>query len=104
MNDFQRNEFSTGPWLGTVLCLLMLAGCAAEPGWAEHEWGGAVRNAQMMQMRHASPDTKSDRPVFSDGGIAKSAMDRFQSSYETSSPPQNVMSIGLSGSSLSFGR
>lgn len=104
MNLFEKNAPAQWPWIEAGVCLLMLSGCVTEPTSAETQLGSAVRNAQITQTLHPDAEDRKALSPYSDGGIAKSAMDRYQSSYEVPPLPVNVMNIGLGGSSGVTGR
>jgi hypothetical protein len=85
----------------TILCF---SGCATDPYGVQPALGKSVRDAMAQQT--LNPDSARQRydPSGTDGVILKSAIDRYQTSYEVPPPPVNVMNIGLGSSSGTSGR
>ncbi len=81
----------------------LAAGCAAPLLVVDGNFGRAVNGAKAGQV--IDPDAPSRRrsPAVTDGQAAKSAVDRYQKSFESPPPPINVLNIGIGsgGSSAS---
>jgi len=75
--------------------VLVLNACSNYPSTIDENFGTAVRH--MVSMQTVNPDapviTNTLSP--SDGQSAKSAIDRYQKSFDVLPPPTNVFNIGV---------
>jgi hypothetical protein len=85
----------------TIHCL---SGCASNPYGVQPVLGKSVRDAMAQQTLNPEAARQRATPSGTDGMILKSAIDRYQTSYEVPPPPVNVMNIGLGSSSGTSGR
>jgi hypothetical protein len=81
-----------------TLCLFVcfkLMGCASDPSQTDRQFGLASRD--MFNRQQSITDTASLAPSVrtSDGGAMKSAIDRYQKSFETPPVPVNIFNIGV---------
>ena len=79
-----------------TLLLMSVAGlqaCASEPSIIDANFGASLRTALQAQIVHPEPDPKA--PARSDGQSAKSAIDRYQRSFDVLPPTTNVFNIGV---------
>lgn len=87
-----------------LLVVLSAAGCANTPYADAPEWGKSVRQAVAAQTLNPDAGQKNGPPSGAEGGVMKSAVDRYQSSFEKPPAPVNVMGIGLGGTTGTSGR
>lgn len=79
-----------------LLCAaLALSGCASSIWTPQASFGQAVRQAQQTQVMDPAAPKPSVAEVGTDGVIAKSAVDRYQRSFEILPLPVNVFNIGV---------
>jgi hypothetical protein len=90
-----------GAWL---LVSLSATGCANTPYADSPQWGLSVRQAIAAQTLNPNAGQTKTAPPDADGAVMKSAVDRYQSSFDKPPAPVNVMNIGLGGSSGTSGR
>ena len=81
-----------------------LSGCATDPYVVEPALGKTIRDAMAQQTLNPEAVRQSAVQTGTDGVIWKSAIDRYQKSFEVPPPPVNVMNIGLGNSSGTSGR
>jgi hypothetical protein len=74
---------------------LMLGACASSLWTPDATFGEAVRNAQQTQVLDPSAPASAPLALGTDGVIAKSAVDRYQKSFEVLPLPVNVLNIGV---------
>lgn len=89
-----------------LLAAVFLGGCVEQPSRLDEEFGSAVTRARAQQVIDPDAPSRQRAPLTVDGQAAKSAVDRYQKSFETPPPPVNVFTIGVgtdSGSSGSSG-
>lgn len=98
--NFSRVQ-SVGAWL---LVSLSATGCANTPYADAPQWGQSVRQAIAAQTLNPDAGQKKTTPPDTDGAVMKSAVDRYQSSFDKPLAPVNVMNIGLGGSVGTAGR
>jgi hypothetical protein len=84
--------------ISLTLCLflcLKLVGCASDPSQTDRQFGLASRD--IFNRQQSIADTASLAPSVrtSDGGAMKSAIDRYQKSFETLPVPVNIFNIGV---------
>ena len=86
------------------ISLLALAsqGCANYPSAIDSNFGSAVRQVIAEQTANPNPQANSGKPAQTDGQSAKSAVDRYQKSFDVLPLPTNVFNIGV-GSGTSSG-
>ena len=81
---------------GAALCaVLALSACASSIWTPQASFGEAVRQAQQIQVLDPSAPKPPVAEVGTDGVIAKSAVDRYQRSFEILPLPVNVFNIGV---------
>jgi hypothetical protein len=90
--------------LGFALAAV-LSGCTTPPSGVDQQFGSAVRNCIAQQTLNPAASTTTHAMSVMDGQVAKSAIDRYQKSFQAPPAPTNVLNIGLgSGSNNSTGR
>lgn len=87
-----------------ILVIWSAVGCSNTPYADPPQAGQAVRKAWTAQTLNADADPKKWPPADSDGVAMKSAVDRYQSSFDKPPAPVNVMNIGIGGSAGTSGR
>lgn len=87
-----------------LLVSLTAAGCANTPYADAPQAGQSVRQAWAAQTLNADAGQKKWPLADSDGVAMKSAVDRYQGSFEKPPVPVNVMNIGIGGSTGTAGR
>lgn len=92
---------SWGAWL---LVSLAASGCANTPYADAPQWGQSVRQAVAAQTLNPDAGKKTMAPPDTEGAVMKSAVDRYQSSFDKPPAPVSVMNIGLGGSAGTSGR
>jgi type IV pilus biogenesis protein CpaD/CtpE len=87
-----------------VIAVMALSGCSNYPSSIDDNFGSSVR--QMVVTQIANPDATrlASETVQSDGQSAKSAVDRYQKSFEVIPPPTNVFNIGVGSGSAGTAR
>lgn len=85
-------------WGAWWLVSLSVVGCAQTPYADTPQSGQSVRQALKAQTLNPDAGQKSLPPSGADGAVMKSAIDRYQSSFDKPPAPVNVMSIGVGGS------
>jgi hypothetical protein len=90
--------------LSVLFTSLCLSGCASDPYRLEPALGKTVRDAMAQQTLNPEAARQRGMQSGADGVILKSAIDRYQTSYEVPPPPVNVMNIGLGNSTSTSGR
>lgn len=83
---------------------LVLSGCTIPPSRVDRQFGLAVRNSIAQQTLNPSASAEVRPMAVTDGQVAKSAIDRYQKSFQTPPAPTNVLNIGLGGSNNSLSR
>ncbi|PUE33334.1 hypothetical protein B9Z52_08115 [Limnohabitans sp. Jir72] len=78
-----------------VLATMTLGACASSPWTPDATFGEAVRQAQHTQVLDATAPVAVPLLSGTDGVIAKSAVDRYQKSFEVLPLPVNVLNIGV---------
>lgn len=91
-------------WSAWLLVMLSATGCANSPYADAPLMGQSVRHAFKAQTSNPNAEQKNVPPPGADGVAMKSAIDRYQSSFDKPPAPVNVMNIGLGGSVGSAGR
>lgn len=74
---------------------LILGGCASSLWTHDAQFGQSVRQAAQSQLLDPSAPVSTPMRLGTDGVIAKSAVDRYQKSFEVLPPPVNVLNIGV---------
>jgi hypothetical protein len=92
---------SWGAWL---LVSLAATGCANTPYADAPQWGQSVRQAVAAQTLNPDAGKKTMAPPDTEGAVMKSAVDRYQSSFDKPPAPVSVMNIGLGVSAGTAGR
>lgn len=87
-----------------LLVVLFATGCANTPYADTPELGKSVRQAVAVQTLNPDAGQKNRPPSGAEGVIMKSAVDRYQSSFEKPPAPVNVMGIGMGGTTGTSGR
>ena len=82
----------------------VLSGCTTPPSAVDQQFGAAVRNCIAQQTLDPAASMATHAMAVTDGQVAKSAIDRYQKSFQTPPAPTNVLNIGLGGSNNSTGR
>lgn len=98
------NIAKVGNLLACLLLVLSATGCANTPYSDAPQWGQSVRQAIAAQT--LNPDARPQKWTTpdTDAVAMKSAVDRYQSSFDKPLAPVNVMNIGLGGSVGTAGR
>ena len=100
-----KNNFKLSRSSGWVIFLsLSITGCANDAYVTAPNFGSAVRNAVSAQTLNQDAGKQQPAKAGADGVIMKSAVDRYQSTYELPPPPVNVLNIGVGGSAGGTGR
>jgi hypothetical protein len=79
--------------------LLTLSACSHDPSAIDQHFGSAVRDAMQRQTAPPRPSDPPQISATSDGQSAKSAIDRYQKSFDVIPPPANVFNIGVGNGS-----
>lgn len=79
----------------TALC----AGCVSQPSAVDAGFGQAVLGARAAQVINPNAPARQRAPATADGQAAKSAVERYQKSFDAPPPPVNVLNIGVGSSS-----
>lgn len=87
-----------------LLVSLAATGCANTPYADAPQAGQSVRQAWAAQTLNSEAGQKKWPLADSDGVAMKSAVDRYQSSFDKPPAPVNVMNIGIGGSAGTAGR
>lgn len=77
----------------------LLAGCAAPPTAVDAQFGRALTGARAAQVIDPDAPVRARAAPRSDGQAAKSAIDRYQKSFDSPPPPVNVLNIGVGSGS-----
>lgn len=77
----------------------LAAGCATQPSAVDANFGRAVTGARASQVVDPGAPSRPRPPIVSDGQAAKSAIDRYQKSFDAPPAPVNVLNIGIGSSS-----
>ena len=100
-----KNNFKLSRSSGWVIFLsLSITGCANDAYMTAPNFGRAVRKAVSAQTLNQDAGKQQTFKAGADGVIMKSAVDRYQSTYELPPPPVNVFNIGVGGSAGGAGR
>lgn len=91
-------------WSAGLMLSLSVMGCANSPYAEAPQWGQSVRHAIRTQILNPEAAQKHPEPPGADGVVMKSAIDRYQNSFDKPPAPVNVMSIGLGGAVGSAGQ
>jgi len=75
--------------------MLALQGCMHYPSAVDAQFGSAVKQAVTDQSVHPASQTAVRPPALTDGQAAKSAVDRYQKSFDVPPLPTNVFNIGV---------
>ncbi len=82
-----------------LLAFVSAAGCAnypqQSPSLVDENFGQAVNRARARQVVDPNASLVQREPRGIDGQAAKSAIDRYQKSFDVPPPPINVMNIGV---------
>lgn len=78
--------------LATVLAA---AGCAAPTTALDVQLGQALTSARAAQVVDPDAPSRSRAPLRGDGQASKSAIDRYQKSFDAPPAPVNVLNIGI---------
>lgn len=83
---------------------LTISACSTYPSGVDRTFGGSVR--QIVQLQTANPDAPvhGKTQAHSDGQSAKSAVDRYQQSFDVIPLPTNVFNIGVGSGSAGTAR
>jgi hypothetical protein len=85
-----------GACKGMLLCApLMLGACASSLWTPDATFGEAVRQAKHTQVLDPAAPASAPAVSGTDAVIAKSAVDRYQKSFEVLPLPVNVLNIGV---------
>lgn len=84
------------------LAAALSAGCAVQPTAVDAQFGQAVTGARAAQVIDPDAPSRGRPQLKADGQSAKSAIDRYQKSFDAPPAPVNVLNIGI-GSSASGG-
>ena len=84
--------------ISLTICLFLClkwVGCASDPSQTDRQFGLASRD--FFNRQQSSLDTASLVPTVrtTDGGAMKSAIDRYQKSFDTPPVPVNIFNIGV---------
>ena len=101
---YSNIKIKNGLGLWGILLSVSLIGCATDPYLAEPNLGRTVRDAVALQTLNLDAAKNRTMGAQTDGVIAKSAIERYQLSFETPPPPVNIMNIGLGGAASTGGR
>ena len=74
---------------------LVLQACASHPSAIDDHFGLALRSAVQAQTVNLEPIEAPGKIGRSDGQSAKSAIDRYQRSFDAIPPTTNVYNIGV---------
>ncbi len=77
------------------LASALAAGCAAPPSAVDASFGRALTGARAAQVIDPDAPSRARPALKGDGQAAKSAIDRYQKSFDTPPPPVNVLNIGI---------
>ncbi len=86
----------------SVFCFcacLALSACSHDPSAIDQHFGSSVRDAVQRQTANPRPPPPPQFTFTSDGQSAKSAIDRYQKSFDVIPPPANVFNIGVGSGS-----
>jgi len=78
-----------------VSAVLVLSACSNYPSAINDNFGSSVRQVVQMQTAMPSAQLGSTAIAPSDGQSIKSALDRYQKSFEVIPPTTNVFNIGI---------
>jgi type IV pilus biogenesis protein CpaD/CtpE len=80
----------------TSLTIAMAMGaCSHTPSTVDDNFGFSVRQLVKTQIANPHAPTNTTSPAPSDGQSAKSAIDRYQQSFDSIPLPTNVFNIGV---------
>ncbi len=95
MKDFSmraNSVFCFSAWLA-------LSACSHYPSAIDQHFGASVRDVVQIQTANPQQPTPTQITATSDGQSAKSAIDRYQKSFDVIPPPPNVFNIGVGSGS-----
>lgn len=72
-----------------------LTSCSHTPSTVDNNFGFSVRQLVKTQIANPLAPMNPTSPAPSDGQSAKSAIDRYQQSFDSVPPPTNVFNIGV---------
>ena len=78
-----------------TVATLILGGCASSLWTPDAQFGETVRQARQSQWLDPAAPVSTPMSLGTDGVIAKSAVDRYQKSFEVLPLPVNVLNIGV---------
>lgn len=91
--------------LGVLAILLVLAGCSSGSSnlhsrtpILDSQFGQAVEMAKAQQTINKDAGKNPDPVNGLDGRAAREAVERYETTFQRPTPPQNVFNIGVSGS------
>ncbi|WP_048440731.1 hypothetical protein [Caenimonas sp. SL110] len=74
---------------------VLAAGCAVPTTAVDANFGQALIGARAAQVVDPDAPSRARPALRSDGQAAKSAIDRYQKSFDVPPPPVNVLNIGI---------
>lgn len=77
---------------------LAAAGCTVPPTAVDANFGQALTSAKAAQVIDPDAPSRVRPPMTTDAQSARSAVDRYQKSFDTPPPPVQVFNIGVGGS------
>ncbi len=81
--------------MALVVCTALWSGCAYQPTAIDLQFGSTVRAAIQSQTVNPHAPEEPQAVMRSDGQSTKSAIDRYQKSYDLVTPTGNVFNIGV---------
>jgi hypothetical protein len=82
---------------------LSAAGCSAPRTAVDNRFGQALTNARAAQVVDPDAPSRARAPALTDGQASKSAIDRYQKSFDAPPAPVNVLNIGIGSGSAGGG-
>lgn len=83
------------PTLLAFAAVLLAACTTPHPSNVDENFGEANLRARAAQVVDPDAPMRKRAPIVTDGQAAKSAIDRYQKSFENPPPPVNVLNIGV---------
>lgn len=79
----------------TMVMALAMGACSHNPSTVDDNFGFSVRQLVKTQIANPQAPMHTTSPAPSDGQSAKSAIDRYQQSFDSIPLPTNVFNIGV---------
>jgi type IV pilus biogenesis protein CpaD/CtpE len=75
--------------------VMLLSACSNYPSTIDDNFGASLRQTVIVQTANPDAPLRTDTFAPSDGQSAKSAVDRYQKSFDVLPLPTNVFNIGV---------